>query len=59
MVSQFEDLLIVLNTLGMLHRGLCLCGGRVEGFASVMSAVGDYTMLINAHAPSIPPLFEL
>ena len=45
----------------MLQRGVCVrvcvcvcvCvwGGP---FASVMSTVGDYPMLINAHAPSLP-----
>ena len=29
------------------------------GFASVMSAVGDYPMLTNAHVLSLPSLFEL
>lgn len=60
-VSQFEDRLIVQNTLAMSHRGVCVCRG-VEGegggFVSVMSAEGDYPMLINAHAPSLRPLFE-
>ena len=32
--------------------------GEGGGFASVMSAEGDYPMLINAHAPSLRPLFE-
>ena len=58
---QFEDL-FVQTKLAMLQCGVCVwvrvrvrvrvcVGGGV--FASVMSTVGDYPMLINAHAPSL------
>ena len=29
------------------------------GLCLIMSAVGDYPMLINAHVPSLPSLLEL
>ena len=32
---------------------VCVCVWEGGGFASVMSTVGDYPMLINAHAPSL------
>ena len=53
-VLQFEDLLLVQTKLAMLQLNVCVCVcGRGGGFASVMSTVGDYPMLINAHAPSL------
>ena len=50
---QFEDLLIVQTTLPMLQRGVCVCVRGGGPFALVMSIVGDYPMLINAHARSV------
>ena len=39
----------------MLQRGVCVCVcvGGGGPFALVMSIVGDYPILINAHAPSL------
>ena len=38
----------------MLQRGVCVCvRGGGGPFALVMSIVGDYPMLISAHAPSL------
>ena len=50
-VSQFEDRLTVQTTLAMLRCDVSVCGGG-RSFASVMSIVGDYPVLINEHAPS-------
>ena len=33
---------------------VCVCVVGGGAFTSVMSTVGDYPMLINAHAPSLP-----
>lgn len=49
---------ILLTSEAVLLGIIPIGGWRGGGFASVMTAEGDYPMLINAHAPSLRPLFE-